>query len=187
MNNSEATSREKEIFEKVSDDLFLNLKVKRMSGEEAGCKVVANGTVRELKEQLLATCSTPPDQLTAEGISLVHQTIIMQPDSQLLSSYNLQQGDTVHVVYHRPSELPASTLGQPSAPPKKSFHCAFLECMERAVKIIGECSYCGLRFCSQHRIPESHLCSDLQTCKKQSFDSNELRVMRGKCISNPTI
>ncbi|OIR58099.1 MAG: AN1-type zinc finger protein [Amphiamblys sp. WSBS2006] len=64
--------------------------------------------------------------------------------------------------------------------------CSEAKCVKRVAKIIGQCRYCGCCFCSSHRLPESHSCTDLETCRAESFDKNTDRRMEEKCVAKKT-
>ncbi|GAD95146.1 hypothetical protein AN0677.2 [Paecilomyces variotii No. 5] len=50
--------------------------------------------------------------------------------------------------------------------------CNFKECKEPAQRIIGDCGFCNGHFCQKHRMLESHLCTGLEDCKRESHARN---------------
>ena len=55
--------------------------------------------------------------------------------------------------------------------------CDFKEgCHLKAVLITGDCKYCKLKFCNKHRLPESHYCENLQSCKDAHFQKNKEKL-----------
>jgi len=60
--------------------------------------------------------------------------------------------------------------------------CSFTGCTKRPALIVGDCRYCAKRHCTQHRLPETHNCLNLQDCRQQSFDKNKEKLMREKCV-----
>jgi predicted nucleic acid binding AN1-type Zn finger protein len=65
--------------------------------------------------------------------------------------------------------------------------CNFPDCNLKILKLIGECKYCKNSFCSNHRLPETHLCLKLQDIilKEKNALSKQLennRVKVSKCI-----
>jgi predicted nucleic acid binding AN1-type Zn finger protein len=58
--------------------------------------------------------------------------------------------------------------------------CHVKDCAKRVVLIIGDCKYCENRYCEFHRIPESHQCTNMEACRKKSFEQNQARVMSEK-------
>lgn len=60
--------------------------------------------------------------------------------------------------------------------------CSFDNCNEK-ISIIGECKWCQLKFCNQHRIPECHKCINFSDCKEASFNKNA-QLLTFKCNSN---
>jgi len=65
---------------------------------------------------------------------------------------------------------------------KKAGRCAFEGCNARVVKIIGDCRYCQQKFCGSHRLPETHVCPNLATCKQASFERNSNKLLNEKCV-----
>ncbi|RKO96829.1 nuclear protein, partial [Caulochytrium protostelioides] len=57
-------------------------------------------------------------------------------------------------------------------------------CGERAVKIVGTCRYCSANFCSRHRLPEAHACSNLQGCRDESIAKLEHKLIGEKCVAS---
>ncbi|KAI8835554.1 hypothetical protein BC829DRAFT_406310, partial [Chytridium lagenaria] len=69
-------------------------------------------------------------------------------------------------------------------PKRKVTRCAF-GCGAPAVKSVGTCRYCfcsGM-FCSKHRLPEAHSCSNLQSCNAQAKDNLAKRLISEKTVA----
>lgn len=66
----------------------------------------------------------------------------------------------------------------------KTIKCSMDQCTDRIAKIIGDCRYCKLRFCAKHRLPESHQCSDISTCRQESFERNSSKLLDEKCVAD---
>jgi len=62
-------------------------------------------------------------------------------------------------------------------------HCQFPECKKKILSLSIECDKCHLLFCSQHRLPEGHLCFALSDIKKNAFEINKNNLENNK-ISN---
>ena len=41
------------------------------------------------------------------------------------------------------------------------------------VAIVGTCKHCTLSFCQKHRLPETHSCSQMESCRQEHFKRNE--------------
>ncbi|ORX93624.1 AN1 zinc finger protein [Basidiobolus meristosporus CBS 931.73] len=67
---------------------------------------------------------------------------------------------------------------------KHSTRCTVPNCSSRAIRIVGECRYCENKFCGQHRIPETHACPNLITCKQNSFRIYADRLLSEKCVAS---
>jgi len=66
---------------------------------------------------------------------------------------------------------------------KTSKQCSFDTCSKKPLVGLGDCKYCSGKYCGAHRLPEDHLCSNLQDCKNASFDKNKQKLMKEKCTS----
>jgi len=62
--------------------------------------------------------------------------------------------------------------------------CPIDECFDKVAKIIGDCKFCELQFCSLHRLPEQHRCSHIVDVKKASFDRNSSKLLKEKCVAD---
>jgi len=65
---------------------------------------------------------------------------------------------------------------------KNSKLCTYGDCTKKPLMGVGDCKFCAGKFCSAHRLPEHHLCSNLQDCRQQSFDKNKEKLMKEKCV-----
>jgi len=61
--------------------------------------------------------------------------------------------------------------------------CAFGDCLKKPILIIGNCKFCSNKYCAQHRLPESHSCSNMTDCRQQSFDRNKAKLLKEKCVA----
>ena len=66
----------------------------------------------------------------------------------------------------------------------KKQRCAFENCNKKIAKIIGDCKYCSSKFCSQHRLPEIHLCNNMKEVKNTSKKILEDKLTNEKCVGN---
>ncbi len=57
-------------------------------------------------------------------------------------------------------------------PPKK-IRCSFKDCKEQAQRIVGDCGFCGGKFCGKHRLLEEHKCSGLEDCREEGRERNK--------------
>ena len=69
---------------------------------------------------------------------------------------------------------------------KRKNSCSIENCRGRVVFMIGDCKWCNLKFCQEHRIPEAHACSGIEKCKQTSWDQNAENVNGMKCV-NPKV
>merc|ERR1712167_3951 len=66
---------------------------------------------------------------------------------------------------------------------KKKGGCAIDGCTGRVVALIGDCKYCKKSYCQEHRLPESHACPELKSCRERAFDLNAGKVGAMKCVA----
>ncbi len=62
--------------------------------------------------------------------------------------------------------------------------CFVPACTDRPAKIIGDCKYCKHSFCSKHRLPETHQCDNIISCRQASVDKNSSKLMGEKCVAD---
>ncbi|KAJ3184081.1 hypothetical protein HDU85_001932 [Gaertneriomyces sp. JEL0708] len=85
-------------------------------------------------------------------------------------------------------EAHGPALEPPKRPPSAtkratSNRCHKGDCNERVVKIIGDCRYCMHKFCTRHRLPELHLCSNMQKCRDTSAKRLKNKLLGEKCVA----
>lgn len=107
-----------------------------------------------------------------EGIPIAHHqlmfmnNILPSTDSTTpLSFYRIGEGSTLDAIIARN-------------------RCWMAGCTEKSARIIGDCKYCGGAFCSKHRLPESHSCMELNSCRQRSFEKNQNKLMGEKCVAD---
>ncbi|TBU07589.1 putative AN1-like zinc finger domain-containing protein [Hamiltosporidium magnivora] len=66
----------------------------------------------------------------------------------------------------------------------KKLHCFFKQCYNKAGKINSDCNYCSKNYCAKHRIPESHACIEIESCKKAANSRNEAKLLKEKLTRN---
>lgn len=49
-------------------------------------------------------------------------------------------------------------------------------CGHKPAPIVGDCTYCGFKFCAQHRLPEIHKCAKLKECCQTAKTENTNRL-----------
>ena len=59
---------------------------------------------------------------------------------------------------------------------KSKCKCGAEGCVQRPAPIIGDCAYCGAKFCAQHRLPETHRCDKLKECRETAKTANTERL-----------
>lgn len=62
--------------------------------------------------------------------------------------------------------------------------CAYNNCTSKVVKIIGDCRYCNSKYCGRHRLPESHSCDNITSCRQDAYDKNTSKLLRERCVAS---
>mmetsp|Transcript_2791 Transcript_2791/g.6689 ORF Transcript_2791/g.6689 Transcript_2791/m.6689 type:complete len:184 (-) Transcript_2791:1229-1780(-) len=54
--------------------------------------------------------------------------------------------------------------------------CVVQGCKQFYMQVAGDCQYCDLKFCPDHRLPEEHACKNLCLCKEAAYNNNYMQL-----------
>jgi predicted nucleic acid binding AN1-type Zn finger protein len=57
-------------------------------------------------------------------------------------------------------------------------------CKLRALKLVGFCNHCKNNYCSKHRLPETHMCENLENIKINQRILLEARLESEKSVNS---
>lgn len=84
--------------------------------------------------------------------------------------------------YNSSNDVCESVVKKKKKKKSKVPKCNFEDCNNPLSIIIGQCKWCNICYCSQHRLPESHLCKNLRDCKDAAYDLNENKLFNQKTV-----
>jgi ubiquitin C len=128
-------------------------------------EVDASDSIDTIKKKLLE--EEAEYAASIKNLRLVHNDVILEDHTKSLSECGIANDSVIYI------KTVASTI------PNK---CAFEGCVKKIAVIVGDCKFCQKKFCTQHRLPESHSCPNIQACRQQSFDKNKEKLLREKCV-----
>ncbi|ORZ34509.1 hypothetical protein BCR44DRAFT_1436334 [Catenaria anguillulae PL171] len=105
------------------------------------------------------------------------------PDTSVtLGALGITDGVTLNATL-TPTAAPTEAAA-PAAVKKSKVRCNHPGgCKDKVNKLIGHCQFCDTLFCSRHRIPESHACESIDSCRKASFERNSDKLLGQKCVA----
>ena len=136
------------------------------SGTSTEVDACPEETIETLKAQVMSFTGTAvSDQRLLSGPTE------LLPNDSLLSSHNLPEGTVLTLA-------PLLERGS------KKKRCASDGCVNKSLKLVGDCRWCQNSFCSKHRLPEAHACGNLMGCKEASAQILAKKLLNEKCVAH---
>jgi hypothetical protein len=142
--------------------------------------------------ELLSSYKICPQSLEANPNLTVHLTLANDLDSECN-----QTVDTDPIIQNESAIADDEDLTEISAIKKtrsksrtksrtksKSKKCTFQNCTSAPLRMVGDCQFCQGKFCSKHRLLESHNCSGLKICKDKSYERNALKLQSEQTVAS---
>lgn len=138
--------------------------------------IPANTSIATVKSLLALNQANPSASSTpSSNLRLTYAGRQLDNAELSLEDYAIPPSATLHLA--PPLNDDAAQAKTPSTPKKSRIpRCAFKDCKQKPQPIVGDCGFCNLRFCSKHRMLESHACAGLDDCKKESKQRNTERL-----------
>ncbi|QDS77979.1 hypothetical protein FKW77_002003 [Venturia effusa] len=144
--------------------------VKSIAGNIIPLTIPATTSISTLRSILaLRTNHSPTDlRLVFAGKHLDSATT--------LSDNNIAQDSTLHLAL----PIRGGMAKKPTCDYKKDTPDA---CKGKLQPIVGDCGFCNGHFCSKHRLLESHNCTGLEDCKKESHERNANKLNSERTVA----
>lgn len=159
-----------------------------------------NSTVEDLRNSAkVASPSALPDdfKLIRNGEKLAPfyrklEEFNIRPDESDNTVILMSEGADISVEQDQKSRLSevsgdkgmntGNDVGRPKKTKKNK--CSFQSCSGTALRMVGDCSHCGGKFCAKHRLLEDHYCQGLQVRKDSAHERNAMKLESEKTIAN---
>lgn len=134
----------------------------------------------------LASYNITPESIEFNSNLLVYLTT---NDSEMMleriraESSALVDDEAASVDIH-PVQLKKAKTKSKSRSKSKSKKCSFLNCNSTPLRMVGDCQFCQGKFCSKHRLLESHNCKGLKICKDKCYERNALKLQSEQTVAS---
>lgn len=118
----------------------------------------------------------------ASPISAVPPPAETQTDSAILDDNEESEHDDL--LLQQQKKTKKSKSKSKSRSKSKSKKCSFLNCTSAPLRMVGECQFCQGKFCSKHRLLESHNCKGLKICKDKCYERNAIKLQSEQTVAS---
>lgn len=116
---------------------------------------------------------------TLESYGITNETV---KDSNLLIFITLD-GDSPLSDADSATAKKNKPLKKSRSSKSKSKRCTFPNCNSLPLRMVGDCQLCQGKFCSKHRLLESHLCKGLKSWKDTCFERNAIKLQSEQTVA----
>lgn len=104
--------------------------------------------------------------------------------SKNIDSAILSDSDDHELLVHHKKSKSRSRSKSRTKSKSKSKKCSFPDCTSAPLRMVGDCQFCHGKFCSKHRLLESHNCKDLKICKDKCYERNALKLQSEQTVAS---
>lgn len=139
----------------------------------------------------LASYDISPNNLINNPNLIIHLTIdnskndddnnikIFNPESQDSAILDDNEDNNDSLILQQ-----KKTKKSKSRSKSKSKKCSFLNCTSTPLRMVGDCQFCQGKYCSKHRLLESHNCKGLKICKDKCYERNALKLQSEQTVAS---
>lgn len=107
---------------------------------------------------------------------------ILEEDEE--SSQNTTVDNSGDQIIQKKASSSSKSGRSKSRSKSKSKKCSFGTCTYSPLRMVGDCQFCQGKFCSKHRLLESHNCKGLKTCKDKCYERNALKLQSEQTVAS---
>ncbi|KAI9721377.1 MAG: hypothetical protein M1828_005126 [Chrysothrix sp. TS-e1954] len=142
--------------------------IKDVAGNTTALTIPPSTSVATIKS---LTTLHSPEAKPSTASRLLHAGKPLIDPEQTLASLNIPAGTTLHLA------APVKA----GMPPKRA-RCAFKDCKQKPA-LVGDCGFCGEKYCGKHRLLESHECKGIEECKDEARERNKDRLEADRTVA----
>lgn len=128
------------------------------------------------------TMPVSPQVLAAAATAVASLASAGPADSAILDDN--EEADQDDLLLQQQKKTKKSKSKSKSRSKSKSKKCSFSNCTSAPLRMVGDCQFCQGKFCSKHRLLESHNCKGLKICKDKCYERNALKLQSEQTVAS---